>query len=119
MYATVTINPEYASETAVDVYTQVWDARNQRVIEDEYRLACWGGSNLMTGEPFIVFTPPDGIPKYSVKQEEFYKTFMLAAHVHFMLTGEVRYHPSKPHDSYKVLFPDYSMSRTLPKFKVM
>ena len=119
MYATAMVNPEYESETIVKVYSQVWDARERRVIEDEYRLACWGGSNLMTGKPYIVFLPPDGIPSYSVKQENLYKVFMLAANVHFLLTGEIDYRPSKVYDAYSVIYPEPDMPRTLPKFKVL
>jgi hypothetical protein len=119
MYALSRINPEYESETIVEVYAQVWNAREQRVIEDEYRLACWGGSNLMTGKPYIVFTPPEGIPAYSVKQERLYKVFLLAAHVHFLLTGEVDYRPSKVYDAYKIIYPEPGMPQTLPEFMVM
>ena len=119
MYALSTVNPEYESETLIEVYSQVWDPRERRVIEDEYRLACWGGSNYMTGEPYIVFTPPDGIPSYSVKQENLYKVFLLAANVHFLLTGEIDYRPNKVYDAYDVIYPEPGMSRALPKFKVM
>ena len=117
MYAKMGINAEYDRETLVDVYVEAWDSRERKVIPDEYRLACWGGSNLMTGEPYIVFTPPNGIPHYSVKQEKLYKVFLLAAHIHFCLTGELDYRPDKVYDAYKVLFPEFGMDQTLPKFR--
>lgn len=118
MFAKMGVNAERESETLVDVYVEAWDTREQRVIEGEYRLACWGGSNLMTGEPYIVFTPPGKIPHYSVKQERLYKVFLLAAHIHFCLTGEMEYRPTKVTDAYKVVFPEFGMDQTLPKFRV-
>lgn len=117
MFAKMKVNPERESETIVDVYSEVWDSREQRNIPGEYRLACWGGSNLMTGEPYIVWTPPSPLPRYSVKAERLYKIFMLAAHIHFCLTGELDYRPKKVYDAYKVLWPEYGMSQELPKFK--
>ena len=118
MFAKMNVNAEFERETLVEVYTEVWNPKERRVIPDEFRLACWGGANLMTGEPYIVFTPPHGIPHYSVKQEKLYKVFMLAAHIHFCLTGEMDYKPAKVTDAYKVIFPEYGMDQTLPKFRV-
>lgn len=117
MFATAMVNPEYESETIVRVYSPVWDRVEQRALDDQYRLSCWGGTNLMTGEPYIVFTPPDGRRYYSVKQENLYKTFLLAANINFLLTGEIDYRPEKVYDAYSVIYPDYGMERILPKFK--
>lgn len=119
MYALMGINPENENETIIDVYTEAWNTREQVVVQGEYRLACWGGSNLLTAEPYIVFTPPGKVPHYSIKQENLYKVFLLAAHIHFCMTGEIEYCPNNIFDAYKILWPDYGMQQIIPKFKTL
>jgi len=117
MYAKMNINAERDTETLIEVFSEEWDAKAQETIKGVYRLACWGGADLMTGEPYIVFTPPGKLPHYSLKSERLYKVFLLAAHVHFSLTGEMEYRPKKITEAYNVLWPEYGMEQELPKFK--
>jgi hypothetical protein len=111
MRAVTNINPERENETLVSVYDKKTD-----------RLICWGGVDMMTGKPYIVFTPPHGIPHYSVKQERLFKVFMLAAHIQFTCAGEVDYSPPKVFDAYKVVFPrehyPFGTEQVLPEFHV-
>lgn len=110
LHATCNINTETENETIVNVYDD----------EKDDRLICWGGYNMATGKPYIVFTPPHGIPRYSVKQERFFKVFLLAAHIHFAMSGEVVYRPEKPYDCYKTVWPrehyGFNDPQELPEF---
>lgn len=110
LYARTHIHPERQNETLVNVYDDAKD----------HRLICWGGMNMNTGTPYIVFTPPKGIPRYSVKQERYFKVFLLAAHKHFALNGEVDYNPDEPFECYKIVFPrehyPFGTPQNLPEF---
>jgi len=109
MRAESDMNPERDTETLVSVYEKKGG-----------RLICWGGMNMMTGKPYIVFTPPHGIPFYSPKQEKLFKTFLLAAHIEYTCAGVMDYSPEKVFDAYKIVFPrehyPYGTEQTLPEF---
>jgi len=108
MRAETNINPQAQDETLVNVY-------------EKDRLICWGGYHMKTQEPYIVFTPPHGIPHYSVKQEQLFKTFLLAAHIQFVTWGEVEYSPDKVFEAYRVVFPrefyPFGEPQNLPEFR--
>lgn len=107
------INPNKDTETLVCLYEDV------HALTDGYTRA-WGGVSLMTGRPYIAYTPPCTIPRFSVKQERFFKVFLLAAHLHFMLTGEVDYRPKRVYNAYGLVFPreyyPFGCEQVLPDF---
>ena len=113
MRAPVEINPEAEHETLVNVFDP---QRGDRLI-------CWGGYNMRNQKPYIVFTPPKGIPRYSVKQENLFKTFLLASHIDFVTWGEINYQPQKVFDCFRVVFPrefyPYGEPQNLPEFDVL
>ena len=97
-----------------ETYIEVFDS------PDDEDVLFWGGVN-QSGDPYIVFCPKYA-PRFSVKQERFFKVFMLAAHIEFSLTGQTIYEPANPFDAYKVVFPrdqfPFGEPQELPKFKV-
>ena len=114
MYATCYPHPDRPHETYVEVFDSKEDAKLDKI-------KCWGGYNTMTATPYVVFCPPQGIPRFSVKQEQFFKTFLLAAHIYFCYTGDTEYNPDKSYDAYKVVFPKefypFGTEQVLPKFQ--
>jgi hypothetical protein len=116
MLATITLNPERTDETLIELF-------EDRAMQNDGLTKAWGGVNFKTGKPYIVWTPPKGIPRWSVKQERFFKVFLLAAHIHFSLTGEMEYAPEKAYDAFKVVFPPefypFGTEQVLPDFATL
>ena len=110
MIAYTEINDKRPDETLVEVYDS----------PDDEHVLFWGGVN-QNGDPYIVYCPR-WAPRFSVKQERFFKVFLLAAHIEFSLGGTTIYEPSNPFDAYKVVFPPeqfpFGAEQKLPKFKV-
>lgn len=91
-------------------------------MDDDKRLMFWGGVNLMTGKPYIVFIPPKPFTHYSVKQERFFKVFLLAAHLEFCMGGISEYQPKNPYEAFKIVWPrehyPFGSEQNLPEFNV-
>ena len=97
LWATVDINPDYASETLVNVYDG-----DKLDSDGSPLLLCWGGGNLMTGERYHVYTPSYA-PRFSVKQEGLFRAFLDAAHIMFCIHGDTEWRPKSPFECFKVL----------------
>lgn len=100
----------------METYIELFEDADSDIVK------AWGGVSLQNGKPYIVFTPPHGIPHYSVKQEAFFKTFLLAAHLHHSYTGESVYEPVSAYKCYDLVFPreyyPFGSEQKLPKFSV-